>query len=210
MPTPVTIMTLEALARRPTTRNLIKRTGWTMLILAATRLLTSLLPYRLIAPDWYVKAGLELANISPVLAVGFLLLACSTHLDVLCGNIEACQKKKIPTLRYAAQITLWVYLLAIPSQLIASVLTAKDHRIQMNAVSVAASKQLANAREQKLPKAQQERLKRIEFQLLNARARESRQLMMSLWRDTLRVAVSAAAVAWMLSLTAKEFNDFTN
>jgi hypothetical protein len=51
-----------------------------MLLLVAARLLAALFPYRLLTPEWYVNAGLELVNSSPVLIAGFLLLAWATWL----------------------------------------------------------------------------------------------------------------------------------
>jgi len=53
--------------QKPGTRVLLTRSGWTMLVLVAARLFTALLPYRLLAPEWYLSAGLELVNCSPVL-----------------------------------------------------------------------------------------------------------------------------------------------
>lgn len=180
-----------------------------MLLLVAARLLAALLPYRLLAPEWYVNAGLELVNSSPVLIVGFLLLAWATWLDRLYNEDQANWPVAGLVLRFVLKVVLWVYLLVIPVQVLASVLADLNHQDRLKAEWSLVQKQLAAARQQQLAQPQLERLVMIERQLDDKRNRGRRQLRLKLWRDGLRVVVSALAVVWVLRLAGGVINGWS-
>lgn len=172
-----------------------------MLLLVVARLLAALLPYRLLTPEWYVNAGLELVNSSPVLIAGFLLLAWASWL----GQHYQKNRSKHPAAGLAIRVALWVYLLLIPLQVLDSVLTTMNHEARLKAEWGVVQKDLASARKQQLAPPQFEQLATIERQLVDKRQRSRRQLRLNLWRDGLRVVVSAAAVVWLLRLAGTMF-----
>lgn len=177
-----------------------------MLLLVAARLLSALFPYRMLAPEWYVNAGLELVNSSPVLIVAFLLLAWATWLDRLYTENQPNWPVAGLALRFVLKVALWVYLLVIPVQVMASVLADLNYQDRRKAEWALVQKQLAVARKQQLAQPQLDRLATIERQLVDKRNRGRRQLRLALWRDGLRVLVSAVAVVWVLRLAGRMFN----
>lgn len=179
-----------------------------MLVLVASRLLSALFPYRLLAPDWYVGAGIELVNASPVLVVGLLLLAWATSLNVLYGEMEPDRPVVGIALGVVMQVAIWAYLLVVPVQIAASILVDLNHRDRLNSEWSIVQRQIASARQQKLAEPRLDQLRKMESQLVDRRNRSRRQLVLNLWKDGLRVMVSALAVASVLHLARKLINDW--
>jgi len=177
-----------------------------MLVLVAVRLLAALYPYRLLAPEWYLNAGMELVNNSPVLIVGFLFFAWATWLNQLDAKYQPNRTVAGLARRFVLKVALGLYLLVIPVQVLASVLADLNHQDRLKAEWSLVQKQLAAARQQQLAQPQLERLVMIERQLADKRTRGRRQLLLNLWRDGLRVVASAVAVVWVLRLAGIVLN----
>lgn len=189
---------------KPGVRELLGRGGWTMLALFAARLVTTMLPYRIFEPDWYVKLGNELINSSPVMLTGFALLAIVGILNAR-GKIDQQPRRGIA--RALLQAAMWVYVLIIPVQLIASVLA--DQRFQARLVGQATQfkQQLAIARKQQLTSAQLQQLQQAEARLEAQHSSGRRQIRFKLMRELLQVILSAVALVWALRLPLVVLND---
>jgi hypothetical protein len=191
-------------ASRPGVRQLLGRGGWTMLVLFAARLFTTMLPYRLVDPDWYVKLGLELVNSSPVMLTGFALLA---SVGILNYRAKQDQQPRRAAARVLLQAAVVVYVLLIPVQVVASVLTDRNFQVRLGIQWVQVQQQLETARQRQLSGRQLEQLQELERQLLDRRDQGSRQLRLTLFRDALRVVVSALALVWALRLPLVVLDD---
>lgn len=174
-----------------------------MLLLVAARLLAALFPYRLLAPDWYVSLGLELANSSPVVILGFMLLSLASWRKAVYTKASPIKPGDSKRLMIAIKAAAWIYLLVIPVQLFASVLGDINHRDRLKAEWQIVEDKIAAVRQKEDGGPQIARLEKAERQLLDMRRRGQRRLRLTLIRDWLRVLVSAAAVIWLLRLAGR-------
>ncbi|MFO7628489.1 MAG: hypothetical protein R6W06_03025 [Prochlorococcaceae cyanobacterium] len=179
-------------------RDLLGRGGWALLALYAARVLTSMLPFQLYAPEWYVRLGGELINTSPVLITAFVLLLSA---GVINQNLEG--PNRLPRLQvvlWFVQLALWVYLLAIPTQVVASVLVVQRAEARLEIQWSWVQRELATARQRQATPEEFKQLGEIEDRLKQQRNSGQRQIRFNLVREAVRVCLSAGVLVWALRL----------
>jgi hypothetical protein len=177
-------------------RFLFLRAGIALLMVCAIRLLTTLLPLRLLAPEWYLGMARELANLSPVLI---------TAVSVLVGMRFMTQRLNPEDFTYWWREQLLMrglvllFVLVIPVQLGASVVfdwrVGEAHARQLSAVR----EQLALSSKQPpstLQRLQARQLRDLEGALLRQQE-GSRQRRFGLVLEALKVCGIAAAMIWL-------------
>lgn len=177
--------------------DLLGRGGWALLGLFAARVATSMLPFQIYAPEWYVRLGGELINTSPVLLTGFVLLLGAA----LINRQE--ELNRLPRLRvmvWLLQAALSVYLLVIPMQVCATVFVLQRAEARLAIQWSWVQGELAAAQQRQASPKDLRQLGELRDRLQEQRNRGQRQLRFNLMRELLRVCASAVVVVWALRL----------
>lgn len=178
-------------------RDLLGRGGWGLLALFAVRLLTSVVPFQFNLPEWYGRLGGELINTSPVLLTGFVLLLCA-------GLLNTSQPvDRLPRFRvvlWLVQLALWLYLLVIPTQLVVTVMVVQRAEARLAIQWTWVQEQMASAKKRQAAPEDLKQLGQLEDKLKLQRSKGQRQMNYNLWRELLRVWLSAAVLVAALWL----------
>lgn len=198
---------LVARVRATSIRDLLARGGWCMLVLFAARLFTTLVPFQVMSPDWYMRLGSELINTSPVLLTGLSLLAA---VGILNRRMTGERAQSQTMARRVLRAALWAYLLVIPAQALSTVMV--DRRVQdgLTVQWQRVQQQLAAARRRNAGQgntARLDQLRTIEARLQEQRGRRGRELRFNLYRELIRVCISALALVWAMSLPLRALDE---
>lgn len=178
-------------------RDVLGRSGWALLALFAVRLLTIMAPFQFNFPEWYVRLGGELINTSPVLLTGFVLLLCaglinkSQHVD---------RMPRFKVVIWLVQVALWLYLLVIPTQLIATVVVVQRAEARLAIQWAWVQDQLDSARKSQASPEDLKQLGELKEKLRLQRSKGQRQMTFNLGRELMRVWLSAAVLVAALRL----------
>lgn len=187
----------EAVAQAPTLRQLLGRGGWTLFVLFLAHLITSLFPFRILHPDWYVRLGVELINTSPVMLTGFGLLA---SVGILNRRASGDQLPRRALVWSVLRLVWLLYLLVIPMQVVATLQMDQKAQGMIRNEWTARVQAISEARPLAKTEEQRKELKKQEFLLLVKRNQATRQIRLKLYSDMVRVVVSAMALVWALRL----------
>jgi hypothetical protein len=173
----------------------LERLGWGLLLLAAWRLVAVVLPLRLSSPEWYISAGVQLVNVSPILITGLCMHGLSAFISPIQRRYIA---KRSQAARRAHGIVKRLFLLWIPLQVGAAVLLNDQLQADQQRQVAAIERQAAEARKLRgnIRQLQDVTVAKTVVIANSQRLKQQRQL--GLLTETLRVCGSALLILWAL------------
>lgn len=180
---------------------LLSRAGITLVLIAAIRFTSEVLPLGLLYPGWYLGLARELINISPVLLTGLTMQMIARRI------VDPTEETTFNPMPWIAEQRLLrgmalIYALLIPLQLGAAFLFDRDitnsQRFQLQSIQrqLAATRAAGSAFGK--PNPQINRLQAMEVRL-TMQQRQTTRRRFALLVDSLRICASAAVLAWVLS-----------
>jgi hypothetical protein len=181
---------------------LLSRVGLALVFLAGIRVCTVAIPFLLLEPQWYLKMGRELINISPVLLTGttFLLLTSRIANGRNPEAMEVYWRE-----RQLMRLMAYLYALLIPIQLWSTLWFDQAVETRQGQQLQAVQQQLTTARDSPggvVRNLRVEQLQAMEAGLL-AQKRQTTQRRFSLGVELLRVCSSAGVVVWLLLVACR-------
>ena len=179
---------------------LLSRAGITLLLIAAIRFFSEVLPLGLLLPGWYLGMARDLINISPVVLTGLTMHLIARRLADCTEETPFNPMSRLAERRLLRGMAL-VYALLIPLQFGAAFLFDRQIMNTQNFQLQSVQRLLATAREEAAvdkPNPQIKRLQAIQGGL-QTQQRQSNQRRFALLVESLRICASAAVLAWVLS-----------